>query len=516
MEEKGNIDNVPPVVLGGQVTMEDLVAVARQGAQVQFSEEYCERVNKSRRLVEKWVGESRVMYGITTGFGSLCTQVISPEETAQLQRNIVLSHATSVGEPLSIEEVRATLFMVLQNVGQGFCGARLETVELYRQFLNRGLTPFAPKEGSVGYLSPEAHMALVLIGEGQAYVNGALLPAREALRQVGLLPTELAAKEGLTLVSGTTSVTALGALALYDMLNAAKCADIIGAMALEVLKGTTRAFDERLMSVRPHEEQCSTAANVRSILNDSEIAAHFCNYRLQDALSLRCIPQLHGAAKKTLQDAMKTIEIEMNSCCDNPILWPEDDDGEAISGCNADSSYVGIEMDSACIAATALAKMSERRNNRLVDGQLSGYSSFLIKNPGLNSGLMIPQYTQAGLLNDMKILSYPATVDGIPTCGNQEDYVAMGYNAAKKARQVAQKLEFILAIELLSVYQAHQFIEDDKAPATAVQTVLKEIARTVPVMNEDIYLYPHINNLRHLIHTQKLVALVEEKIGRVL
>jgi histidine ammonia-lyase len=516
MEEKKNVDNKPPVVLGGEVTMEDLVAVARQGAQVEFSEEYCERVKKSRKLVEKWVGEGRVMYGITTGFGSLCTQVISPEETAQLQRNIVLSHATSVGEPLSIEEVRATLFMVLQNVGQGFCGARLETVELYRQFLNRGLTPFAPREGSVGYLSPEAHMALVLIGEGQAYVNDVLLPAGEALQQVGLLPTELAAKEGLILVSGTTSVTALGALALYDMLNAAKCADIIGAMTLEVLKGTTRAFDERLMSVRPHEEQRITAANVRSILHDSEIAAHFRDYRLQDALSLRCIPQLHGAAKKTLKDALKTIEIEMNSCCDNPILWPEDDDGEAISGCNADSSYVGIEMDSACIAATALAKISERRNNRLVDGQLSGYPSFLIKNPGLNSGLMIPQYTQAGLLNDMKILSHPATVDGIPTCGNQEDYVAMGYNAVKKARQVAQKLEFILAIELLSVYQAHQFIEADKAPATAVQTVLQEIACTVPVMNEDIYLYPHINKLQHLIHTQKIVALIEEKIGRLL
>lgn len=516
MEEARNSHNRPPVVLGGRITLEDLVAVARGGARVEFSEEYCVRVNKSRRLVEKWVNEGRVMYGITTGFGSLCTQVISPEETAQLQRNIVLSHATSVGEPLGIEEVRATLFMILQNVGQGFCGARLETAELYRQFLNRGLTPFAPREGSVGYLSPEAHMALVLLGEGQAYVNDVLLPAGEALRQVGLLPTELAAKEGLSLVSGTTSVTALGALALYDMLNAAKCADIIGAMTLEVLKGTTRAFDERLMSVRPHAEQRNTAANVRRILNDSEIAAHFRDYRLQDALSLRCIPQLHGAVKKTLQDALKTIEIEMNSCCDNPILWPEGDDGEALSGCNADSSYVGIEMDSACIAATALAKMSERRNNRLVDGQLSGYPCFLIKKPGLNSGLMIPQYTQAGLLNDMKILSYPATVDGIPTCGNQEDYVAMGYNAAKKARQVADKLEFVLAIELLSAYQAHQFMENDKQPATPVQAVLQEIAATVPVMSEDIYLYPHINTLRNLIHTQKIAALTEEKIGRLL
>ncbi len=516
MGEQENVDNTSVIVLGGKISIEELVAVARFGAKVEFSDEYCQRVRKSRSLVEKWVSEERVMYGITTGFGAMCTQAISPEETTQLQRNIVLSHATSVGEPLSTEEVRATMFMVLQNVGQGFCGARMETVELYRQFLNRGLTPFAPREGSVGYLSPEAHMALVLLGEGQAYVGQELLPAKEALRRVDLAPTELSAKEGLVLVSGTTSVTALGALALYDMLNAAKCADIIGAMTLEILKGTTRAFDERLMSVRPHRDQRDTAANIRNILKDSEIAAHFQNYRLQDAMSIRCIPQLHGAAKKTLKDALKTIETEINSCCDNPIIWPEGEDGEAISGCNADSSYVGIEMDSACIAATMLAKMSERRNNRLVDGNVSEYPPFLIKKPGLNSGLMVPQYTQAGLLNDMKILSHPATVDGIPTCGNQEDYVAMGYNAVKKARQIAEKLEFILAIELLSVYQAQQFLDLDKVPATAVQAVLAEIAVTVPVMNEDIFLYPYINGIKNLIHQQKIVELVEAKVGRLL
>ena len=516
MVAEKNKEKTPVIVLGEKMNIADLVAVARFGARVEFSQEYCQRVQKSRSLVEKWIGEGRVMYGITTGFGAMCTQVISPEQTAQLQKNIVLSHAVSVGEPLAIEEVRATMFMVLQNIGQGFCGARLETVELYRQFLNRGLTPFAPREGSVGYLSPEAHMALVLIGQGQAYVAGELLPAGEALQRVGLAPTELSAKEGLALISGTTSVTALGALALYDMLNAARCADLIGAMTLEILKGTIRAFDDRLMRVRPHADQGSTAANIRTLLGDSEIAAHYRNYRLQDAMSLRCIPQLHGAAKKTLQDALKTIEVEMNSCCDNPIIWPEGEDGEAISGCNADSAYVGIEMDSACIAATMLAKMSERRNSRLVDGNISGYPSFLIKKPGLNSGLMIPQYTQAGLLNDMKILSHPATIDGIPTCGNQEDYVAMGYNAVKKARQIAEKLEFILAIELLSVYQAHQFLEINKAPATATQAVLAEIARTVPVMSEDIFLYPHINTIKDLIHRQKLVELAEAKAGKLL
>ncbi|WP_242960965.1 HAL/PAL/TAL family ammonia-lyase [Clostridium peptidivorans] len=507
--------NMNKVVLGNKINIEEFVAVARFGAKVEFSEVYYEKVKKSRNLVEKWIEEGRVMYGITTGFGALCTQVISSEETAKLQRNIVLSHSTSVGDPLSIEEVRATMLMVLQNVGQGYTGARIETMEMYSEFLNRGLTPFAPKEGSVGYLSPEAHMALVLIGEGKAYVNGELLEGREALKRVGLEPIELSSKEGLVLVSGTTSVTAIGALALYDMINSSKTADVIGAMTLEILKGTTRAFDERLMSVRPHEDQKNTAENVRKILGDSEVAKNFQNYRLQDALSLRCIPQLHGAAKKTLKDALKTIEIEMNSCCDNPIIWPEGDDGEAISGCNPDSSYVGLEMDSACIAATMIAKMSERRNNRLVDGSLSEYPWFLIKKPGLNSGLMIPQYTQAGLLNDMKILSHPSSVDGVPTCGNQEDYVAMGYNASKKARQIADKLEFILAIELLSVFQAQQFMEGELSRGSASKAVLDEIAKTVPVMEEDVYLYPHINTIRDLIHSGKVIELVEEKVGKL-
>lgn len=508
-------ENMNNIVLGNKMDIEEFVAVARFGAKVEFSEGYYKKVKKSRSLVEKWIAEGRVMYGITTGFGALCTQVISSEETAKLQRNIVLSHSTSVGDPLSIEEVRATMLMVLQNVGQGYTGARIETMEMYREFLNRELTPFAPKEGSVGYLSPEAHMALVLIGEGKAYVNGELLEGREALKTVGLEPIELSSKEGLVLVSGTTSVTAIGALALYDMINSSKNADVIGAMTLEILKGTTRAFDERLMSVRPHEDQKNTAENVRRILADSEVAKHYENYRLQDALSLRCIPQLHGAAKKTLKDALKTIEIEMNSCCDNPIIWAEGEDGEAISGCNPDSSYVGLEMDSACIAATMIAKMSERRNNRLVDGSLSEYPWFLIKKPGLNSGLMIPQYTQAGLLNDMKILSHPSSVDGIPTCGNQEDYVAMGYNASKKARQIVDKLEFILAIELLSVFQAQQFMEGKLSTASASKVVLNEIAKTVPVMEEDMYLYPHINTIRDLIHSGKIVELVEEKVGKL-
>lgn len=501
------------IALGASISLEEFVSVARHGAAVEFSDDYCRRVETSRRLVEGWVAEERVMYGVTTGFGALCTKAISKEEAAQLQENIVLSHSVSVGQPLSIEQVRGTLLMILQNLGQGYSGVRLEVLNRYKDFLNKGITPWAPGDGSVGYLSPEAHMALVLLGQGKAWYEGELLPGGEALQKAGLEPMELSSKEGLALVSGTTSSTAMAALALADLLNAARAADIIGSATLEACKGVMNAFDPRVMSVRPHPDQADTAENVRRILNGSKIIEKYKGTRVQDALSLRCIPQLHGAAKKTLRDARKTIEIEMNSCCDNPVLWPEEGKEDVISACNPDSSYVGIEMDSACIAATTLAKMSERRNNRLIDESLSGNPWFCIKTPGLNSGLMIPQYTQAGLLNQMRILSTPATIDNTPTCGNQEDYVAMGYNACKKAGSIAEKLEYVLAIELLSAYQTQQFMEPDETRSPATDAVMQEIGKHVPVMEQDMFLHPHIEYLRDLIHSGRLVELVEDVIG---
>jgi len=509
----GNPPEITSVCLGAPVTLQDLVAVARHGAAVTFSEAYCSRVARSRSLVERWIAEGRIMYGITTGFGALCTSVISVEETARLQRNIILTHATAVGEPLPVEVVRAVLFAMLQNMGQGYSGVRLELLEHIRQLLNAGVTPFAPREGSVGYLSVEGHIGLTLIGMGRAYYRGVLMETAEAFRQAGLEPIVLAAKEGLALISGTTSPTALASLALYDMLGAAKAADIIGAMTLEVSRGTVKAFDERLMQTRPYEEQCATASNVRRLLGDSGMAQQNAGYRLQDALSLRAIPQLHGAAKRYLHQARVTLEQELNSCNDNPVIWPEGDDGLALSGCHCDSSYVGISMDTAAIAATMIAKMSERRNFRLLTESLSEMPWFLIRSPGLNSGLMIPQYTQAGLLNDMKILSHPASVDGIPTCGGQEDYVAMGYNAAKKAVAVVEKLEYILAIELLSVYQAQQFRPAGMTPGPASEAVLALIGEHVPVMEEDLELYPYLETLRRLIREGALCAAAEAVTG---
>lgn len=503
------------IILGGHLTLENFVDIARYKAEVEFSPEYCTRVKKSRELVEKWVDEEKVMYGVTTGFGALCTQAIGKEDTEQLQENIILTHAVSVGEALQEEGVRGILLMMLQNLGQGYSGVRLEVLEACRDFLNKDIVPVVPQSGSVGYLALEGHVALVLMGKGKAWYKGELLDGDKALEKAGMTPLRLSSKEGLALVSGTTSPTALAALALYDLLQASKTADVIGALTLETLKGVMNAFDERVMQVRPHKEQGETAENIRKILKDSGIIKKYQGSKVQDALSLRCIPQLHGAAKKTLEDARRTIETEINSCCDNPIIWREEGRQEVISACNADSSYVGIEMDSACIAACTLGKMSERRNNRIIDESLSGYPYFCIKEPGLNSGLMIPQYTQAGLLNEMRVLASPATIDNTPTCGNQEDYVAMGYFACRKAVTVAEKLEYILAIELLSDYQAQQFSDQDAQPGSVSKNIYAMLKEQIPVMKKDMLLYPYIEYLRDLIHSGRILELAEELVGKL-
>jgi len=504
------------IVLGEKITLEDFIEVARFGAYVGFSKDYEKRVQRSRDLVDKWTKQGRVMYGVTTGFGSLWEKVIDKNQASELQHNIITSHSTSVGEPYTIEQSRAVMLMCLMNLGQGYSGVRLEILEKYRDFLNKGLTPWAPREGSVGYLSPEAHIARVLEGNGKAYYDGELLDGKEALRRAKIEPIRLASKEGLALVSGTTSVTGLGALALYDLIKGALSADVISAISFEASKGQLPAISEPVMTVRPHGTQASTAYTLRKILEGSEMVQEAQGDHLQDALSLRCIPQLHGAAKKTLYDAKITLETEINSCCDNPIIWPEKGAETAISSCNPDSSFVGIEMDSCAIAATELAKMSERRNNHMIDENLSGYPSFLIKNPGLNSGLMIPQYTQAGLLNDMRILSYPATVDNTPTCGNQEDYVAMGYNASKKAIELSEKLEYILAIELLSAYETKTVSLTNARRSGVTEAVFDLIAEKVPLMEKDDFLYPYIEYLRDLIHNGSIAGTAERVLGEEL
>ena len=496
------------VTLGGKNSLEQVVAVARYGAKVEFSAEYRARVNACRAHVERFSREGKAIYGITTGLGDNCRKFIPEEDRVKIQRNHSLAHTVSVGEPLGKEGVRAMMFVMLLHFGSGHTGFRLETLELIKELLNRNITPRVPKHGSVGYLGLESHIGMVLIGEGRAWYEGELLSGAEALERAGLQPAVLGSKEGLTLVSGTTSVTALACLAYYDGTVLARTADVSGAFSLEMLKGTLKAMDERLMRARPHPGQMQTAENIRHILSGSRIAEKYRDYRVQDALSLRCMPQLHGAVKKTLKDGLESIDIELNSSVDNPLIFEENGEAEALMGCNADGTYLGMASDFLCIALTDLTKMAERRTDRLVNRHLSELPPFLNASADFNDGLMMIQYTAAGLAGEMRLLSHPAVVDNVPTCANQEDYVNMGYNAARKACDAVETARYILAIELICAAQAKEFYPADQS-SPAIEAVYAKIREVMPPLNEDAALEPYIEAVQNLILEGEILKAVQ-------
>ena len=496
------------VRLGGRNSLEQVVAVARYGAKVEFSAEYRARVNACRAHVERFSREGKAIYGITTGLGDNCRKFIPEEDRVKIQRNHILAHTVSVGEPLCEEGVRAMMFVMLLHFGSGHTGFRLETLELIKELLNRNITPRVPKHGSVGYLGLESHIGMVLIGEGRAWYEGELLSGAEALERAGLQPAVLGSKEGLTLVSGTTSVTALACLAYYDGTVLARTADVSGAFSLEMLKGTLKAMDERLMRARPHPGQMQTAENIRHILSGSRIAEKYRDYRVQDALSLRCMPQLHGAVKKTLKDGLESIDIELNSSVDNPLIFEENGEAEALMGCNADGTYLGMASDFLCIALTDLTKMAERRTDRLVNRHLSELPPFLNASADFNDGLMMIQYTAAGLAGEMRLLSHPAVVDNVPTCANQEDYVNMGYNAARKACDAVETARYILAIELICAAQAKEFYPADQS-SPAIEAVYAKIREVMPPLNEDAALEPYIEAVQNLILEGEILKAVQ-------
>ncbi len=503
------------ITIGKKVSIKDVINVSRYNYSVGFSEDYVNRVNKCRKYVDKFSREGKAIYGITTGLGDNCDKFINEEDREIIQRNIILSHTCSVGESLQKECVRAMMFVMLVHFGTGHSGIRIETLELIKNLLNSDVTPFVPRHGSVGYLCLEAHIGEVLIGEGKAYYKNELLPSEEIYKRLNLKPIILSSKEGLTIVSGTTSVTALAALAVYDAVNIAKTSDISGSLTLEVLKGTLMAMDDRLMQVRPHEDQKYTADNIRNILSDSEIIEKYKGSRVQDALSVRCMPQLHGAAKKLIKDSFKTVETELNSSVDNPLIFDgENDEGTALMGCNADGSYVGMAADTLAIAVTNLSKMCERRIDRLVNRHLSGLPAFLNREAGLNSGLMVAQYSAAGILGEMRIASHPATIDNIPTCANQEDYVSMGYNAALKAYECVNLSKYIFAIELICGTQALDFY-DDLRPSRATKELYNTIRNVFPSIENDINLHPCIEEVAALIKNEKINECVEKVIGKL-
>ncbi|MEA4994803.1 MAG: aromatic amino acid ammonia-lyase [Oscillibacter sp.] len=502
------------VIFGGNITVDDIVNIARGRAQAAFSEKFEARVNRCRAHVDRFGREEKAIYGLTTGLGDNWKKFIPEEGRTVIQRNHIYAHTCAVGEPIPEECVRAMMAVMLAHFGSGHTGIRLETLSLIRDMLNAGVTPRVPGHGSVGYLTLEGHIGMVMIGEGRAWYQGELLDGGEALRRAGLKPVTLSSKEGLTLLSGTTSVTAFGALAMYDAKTLCLTADISGSFSLEVLKGTLMAMDARIMSVRPHPDQINTACNIRAILKDSPILARFQGHRVQDALSLRCMPQLHGAVKKTVKDGLETMAIELNSSVDNPLIFEEGEDAVALMGCNADGSYVGLASDALTIAITDLCKMSNSRIDRMLNHLVSELPAFLNKNADYNNGLMMIQYAAAGLQGELRILAHPAAVDNLTTCANQEDYISMGYNAAKKAYDAMHLAKYILAAELICDGQAlHCMDGADCGEATgAVCRLLRE---QVPEMDADSPLAPYLEAVAAQIIDRRYIQAVERKTGEL-
>jgi histidine ammonia-lyase len=475
------------LLTGRDLDVADVVAVAREGRRVAVDAGARDRMHASRSVIERLVADGAVAYGVTTGFGDLANVRIDPDQTAELQRNIVRSHAAGVGAPLPTEVVRAMLVLRANALAVGLSGVRPELVDLLCGMLNAEVHPLVPSRGSVGAsgdLAPLAHLALVVIGEGEAWLDDAGPgPGGEALRRAGLQPLVLEAKEGLALLNGTQLMSALAALSLHDARRLAVAADVIGAMSLEAMLGTAAAFDELLVGARPHPGQVAVAAHLRKLLTGSEIGASHARseHRLQDPYSLRCMPQVHGAVRDALDQLGRVLQVEMNAATDNPLVFPS---GEVISGGNFHGEPLALAIDYVKTAMVELASISERRSARLVDAHLSGLPPFLTDEPGLRSGLMIAQYTAASLVNELKVLAHPASADSIPTSANQEDHVSMGATSALHLREAIDRVELVLAVEALCAAQGLDY-RAPLRPGDGVGHAHARLRSMVPRLAED-------------------------------
>ncbi|MBK7995208.1 MAG: histidine ammonia-lyase [Blastocatellia bacterium] len=485
---------------GNQLSLADVEAVACNQAIVGLAPHAIANINASRAVIDEIIQTEKVVYGVNTGFGKLSDVSIPTDKLRQLQINLVRSHAVGVGEPLSQAESRAMMLLRANVLAKGFSGVRLEVVETLCKLLNSGVNAVIPSKGSVGAsgdLAPLAHLALVLIGEGEAFFKGERMPSSQALENAGLQPITLEAKEGISLVNGTQAITAVGSLLIQKALRLADLADLAGAMSLEALHGTPKAADPRIHLARPHAGQKLVAARLIELTKDSEIieSHHNCR-RVQDAYSLRCIPQVHGAVRDVISHVKSVLEIEINSATDNPLVFAETK--EIISGGNFHGEPLALGLDYLAMALTELGAISERRIERLVNPDLSELPAFLSPEAGTCSGLMIAQVMAVALLGENKVLSHPASVDSLPTSANKEDHVSMGMTSALKLKTIVQNLELILATELLAASQALDFLLPLK-PGRGVLTAYEKLRREVPFIKEDVILANYVNKVHQLM-----------------
>lgn len=501
---------------GMSLTVEQVAAVARSYEKVRISAEAKKAINKARAYVEKKLEEQAVVYGLTTGFGKFSDKYIPLDETAQLQRNLIISHSCGMGNPLPTEAVRAAMLLRCNALCRGYSGIRLATLETLLAMLNEGVHPIVPEKGSLGAsgdLAPLSHIVLVMLGEGRAEYKGEIMSGKEAMEKAGIPTTELAAKEGLALINGTQIMTAIGCLAVYDAVRLTKTADIACALTSEALLGIKKAYDPKVHAVRGHKGQMDCAANLLTLLEGSELAHDVIPGKVQDAYALRCTPQIHGASRDAIEYVYNAVTREINAVTDNPIIFPDDD--EAISGGNFHGQPMALAFDFLGIALAELANVSERRIERLVNPALSfGLPAFLSENGGVNSGFMITQYSAASMVSENKVWAHPASVDSIPSSANQEDHVSMGTIAARKARMILDNAQKVIGIELFAASQG-LFLRGDSKMAPATKAVYKRIRRSVAPIHDDIVMYEQMNKFDEMVKSGELVTAAEKVTGEL-
>ena len=508
--------DIKRVVLDGRsLTLEALVAVARFGAAVELAPEAREAMVRSRALAEKIAVEKRVAYGITTGFGDFATVAVPDEWSSQLSTNLILSHCTGTGEPYAAEQVRGMMLLRANALCVGISGVRPLLVEMLIDMLNKGVTPVIPQKGSLGAsgdLAPLSHMGLVLLGLGEALYEGRRMPGGEAMALAGIPALDtLVSKEGLGITNGTCAMTSVGALHLYDTMQAARLADLISSLTLTALTGQLNAFQERMHTARGHKGQIQVAENLRRLTDGCEILERSQGDRVQDAYALRCIPQVHGAVRDALEFIKSKVDIELNAVTDNPLLFPEDE--AVISGGNFHGEPMALPFDFLGIACSELASISERRIERMVNAAISnGLTRFLTTEGGVNSGFMIVQYTAASMASENKVLAHPACVDSIPSSANQEDFVSMGTTAARKAGTILENTRSVLAYELLTACQAidirRRSGEHGQGLSPAGEAVFRRVREQVAFMEKDRELWPDIQAVEAMVRSGELLELV--------
>lgn len=500
------------IIDGSNLTLHKLIAIARHGYKVELSTEAKNRIIDSRKIVDKIVENNEVIYGITTGFGKFSDVTISQEDCKTLQRNLILSHACGYGKTFSAEVVRAIMVLRANALSKGYSGIRLKTLETLIEMINKGVHPCIPEKGSLGAsgdLAPLAHMVLPMLGEGEAEFEGEVLSGTEAMKRAGIEIVELTAKEGLALINGTQVMTAVGAFALYESINIIKLSDIAAALTMEALRGIKDAFYEELHLIRPHQGQIDTAENILNLIEGSSLITQQGELRVQDAYTLRCIPQVHGASKDSVNYVLQKVIIEMNSVTDNPVITL---DGRVISGGNFHGQPMALAFDFLGIAVAELGNISERRLERLINYQLNDLPPFLVKRGGLNSGFMITQYAAASLVSENKVLAHPASVDSIPSSANQEDHVSMGTIAARKSLTIVDNVKRVLATEIMAACQAIDF-RQNFILGKGTREAYKIVRENISFIEEDKVMYKELDKCTELINSEQLVKAVEEAVS---